>query len=129
MLIGYVRVSKSDGSQTLAPQHDAMLTAGVEPGRIYQDLASGRLDYVQADILAMNDFVASETGAACCKVVGEVPADPAVLGAGVGVGMRQGEPDLKKRVDDAIAAIMADGTFDALTKPVFGDMNIKPAAQ
>ncbi len=44
MLIGYVRVSKSDGSQTLAPQHDAMLTAGVEPGRIYQDLASGRHD-------------------------------------------------------------------------------------
>jgi DNA invertase Pin-like site-specific DNA recombinase len=44
MLIGYVRVSKSDGSQTLAPQHDAMLAAGVEPGRIYQDLASGRHD-------------------------------------------------------------------------------------
>jgi DNA invertase Pin-like site-specific DNA recombinase len=44
MLIGYVRVSKSDGSQTLAPQRDAMLSAGVEPGHIYQDLASGRHD-------------------------------------------------------------------------------------
>jgi DNA invertase Pin-like site-specific DNA recombinase len=44
MLIGYVRVSKSDGSQTLAPQRDAMLSAGVEPDRIYQDLASGRHD-------------------------------------------------------------------------------------
>lgn len=33
MLIGYVRVSKSDGSQTLSPQRDAMLQAGVEPGR------------------------------------------------------------------------------------------------
>lgn len=44
MLIGYIRVSKSDGSQTLAPQNDAMLAAGVEPGRIYQDLASGRHD-------------------------------------------------------------------------------------
>ena len=29
MLIGYVRVSKSDGSQTLAPQRDALLAAGV----------------------------------------------------------------------------------------------------
>ena len=29
MLIGYVRVSKSDGTQTLAPQRDAMLAAGV----------------------------------------------------------------------------------------------------
>ncbi len=44
MLIGYVRVSKSDGSQTLSPQRDAMLQAGVEPERIYQDLASGRHD-------------------------------------------------------------------------------------
>jgi DNA invertase Pin-like site-specific DNA recombinase len=44
MLIGYVRVSKSDGSQTLAPQRDALLTAGVDPSRIYEDLASGRKD-------------------------------------------------------------------------------------
>ena len=29
MLIGYVRVSKSDGSQTLAPQRDALIAAGV----------------------------------------------------------------------------------------------------
>jgi hypothetical protein len=28
MLIGYVRVSKSDGTQTLAPQRDAMLAPG-----------------------------------------------------------------------------------------------------
>jgi len=44
MLIGYVRVSKSDGSQTLAPQRDALLAAGVDSGRIYEDLASGRRD-------------------------------------------------------------------------------------
>jgi DNA invertase Pin-like site-specific DNA recombinase len=44
MLIGYVRVSKNDGSQTLEPQRDALLAAGVEPDRIYQDLASGRHD-------------------------------------------------------------------------------------
>ena len=44
MLIGYVRVSKSEGSQTLEPQRDALLAAGVEPDRIYQDLASGRHD-------------------------------------------------------------------------------------
>ena len=35
MLIGYVRVSKSDGTQTLAPQRDAMLAAGVDPTRIF----------------------------------------------------------------------------------------------
>jgi DNA invertase Pin-like site-specific DNA recombinase len=44
MLIGYIRASKSDGSQMLAPQRDALLAAGVEPERIYQDLASSRHD-------------------------------------------------------------------------------------
>ena len=44
MLIGYVRVSKSDGSQVLDLQRDALVDAGVEPCRVYEDLASGRKD-------------------------------------------------------------------------------------
>lgn len=44
MLIGYVRVSKSDGSQLLDLQKDALIRAGVEHKYIYEDLASGRKD-------------------------------------------------------------------------------------
>ncbi len=44
MLIGYVRVSKADGSQSLALQQDALIAAGVDATRIYEDLASGRHD-------------------------------------------------------------------------------------
>lgn len=44
MLIGYIRVSKSDGTQTLEPQRDALLAAGIDPSRIYEDMASGRHD-------------------------------------------------------------------------------------
>ena len=44
MQIGYIRVSKSDGSQVLDMQRDALLDAGVDPERIYKDLASGRKD-------------------------------------------------------------------------------------
>ncbi len=44
VLIGYMRVSKADGSQTLAPQRDALLAAGVPGDRLYEDLASGRHD-------------------------------------------------------------------------------------
>lgn len=44
MLIGYMRVSKADGSQTLDLQRDALLEAGIHPSRLYDDLASGRKD-------------------------------------------------------------------------------------
>jgi len=44
MKIGYMRVSKSDGSQVLDLQRDALLEAGVEAARIYSDLGSGRKD-------------------------------------------------------------------------------------
>ena len=44
MLIGYARVSKSDGSQVLDLQNDALIAAGVEENNIYCDYASGKLD-------------------------------------------------------------------------------------
>lgn len=44
MLLGYMRVSKADGSQTTDLQRDALLAAGVEPDRIYEDQASGKRD-------------------------------------------------------------------------------------
>ena len=44
MLIGYMRVSKADGSQVLDLQRDALIAAGVKPSRLYQDEASGKKD-------------------------------------------------------------------------------------
>lgn len=44
MFIGYARVSKSDGSQVLDLQIDALIQAGVDNNRIYHDHASSRKD-------------------------------------------------------------------------------------
>src|SRR5271166_6093377 len=44
MLVGYMRVSKTDGSQVSDLQRDAMLAAGVEPRHFYEDAASGKRD-------------------------------------------------------------------------------------
>ncbi len=44
MLIGYMRVSKADGTQALDLQRDALLAAGVGPVRLYEDHASGKRD-------------------------------------------------------------------------------------
>ncbi len=44
MLIGYARVSKADGSQSLDLQRDALIGAGVDETRVYVDHASGKRD-------------------------------------------------------------------------------------
>lgn len=44
MLIGYMRISKADGSQTTDLQLDALIAAGVDPENIYEDSASGAKD-------------------------------------------------------------------------------------
>lgn len=43
-MIGYARVSKSDGSQTLNLQKDELLKAGVDAERMYDDFATGKRD-------------------------------------------------------------------------------------
>lgn len=42
--IGYMRVSKIDGSQVLDLQKDSLIAAGVDPKHIYEDHASGSRD-------------------------------------------------------------------------------------
>lgn len=44
VLVGYMRVSKADGSQTLDLQRDALLTTGVTAEQLYEDRLSGRTD-------------------------------------------------------------------------------------
>lgn len=44
VLVGYMRVSKADGSQVLDLQRDALLAAGAESERLYEDHASGKRD-------------------------------------------------------------------------------------
>ena len=44
MLVGYMRVSKADGSQSTDLQRDALLVAGVDADNFYEDHASGKKD-------------------------------------------------------------------------------------
>lgn len=84
----------------------------------FQDLAAGRIDASQADSIAIDAFMATDAGKACCEVVGAVADDPAILGAGVGIGLRKGDP-LKDTFNAAIKKIIADGTYDEFSKKYF----------
>ena len=84
-----------------------------------QDLAAGRIDAVVGDTLAMEPFIESDEGKACCKYVGAVQNDPDILGRGVGVGLRQDDTALLEKINAAITAIRADGTYEKLSAPYF----------
>lgn len=87
-----------------------------------QDLAAGRVDAVQADAIALSAFLSSEAGA-CCDLKGNVADDKAILGAGVGIGVRKEDGALKEKLNAAIKEIRANGTYDTFSKAYF-DFNI-----
>ena len=109
-----------------APWHNMGRDATAAEVKVYQtqdeanqDLAAGRIDATQADSIAMDAFLATDAGKACCAVVGAVADDPAILGAGVGAGLRKGEDELKAKINAGIAKILEDGTYEAITKGYF----------
>lgn len=83
-----------------------------------QDLAAGRVDATEQDAVAAQAFLDSEQGQ-CCENAGVVAADPEILGRGVGIGLRKGDTALKDRLNKAIAAIRADGSYDQISKKYF----------
>ncbi|OIQ46206.1 MAG: amino acid ABC transporter [Roseobacter sp. MedPE-SW] len=83
-----------------------------------QDLFAGRIDATQADSIAMADFVGTEAGD-CCEIKGAVADDPAILGRGVGVGLRKGDDALREALNAGIAKILADGTHAEITARYF----------
>ncbi len=83
-----------------------------------QDLVAGRIDATEADSIAMADFVESDIGA-CCEIKGAVANDEAILGRGIGAGVRKGDDALREKLNEGIAAILADGTHAEITSRYF----------
>ena len=80
------------------------------------DLAAGRLDYVQADSTALDAFLKTEQGMGCCELKGAVPEDDTILGIGVGGGIRKEDTALKEKINAALAELAKQGKFAEITK-------------
>lgn len=83
------------------------------------DLAAGRIDATQADSLALQAFVDSEQGKACCELTAPVADDKEVLGQGVGIGVRKEDTELRDKFSAAIKAIRDSGKYDEISKKYF----------
>jgi len=85
----------------------------------FQDLSAGRIDYVFGDAIPLADFLKTDFGKDCCADMGDVAADPSVLGTGIGGGLRKEDTELKAKLNAAIAAVRASGKYDEITKAYF----------
>lgn len=82
------------------------------------DLLSGRLDYIIADSLSLEDFLNGK-GKDCCKKIGEITRDATIHGPGVGGAVRKEDTALKAMFDKAIAETIADGSHKKIADKYF----------
>ena len=82
------------------------------------DLANGRLDAVNDDIVVLSEWLASPDGE-CCKLVGTITPVEEIHGPGAGIAVRKGETELAEKFSAAIDAIRANGKYHAINEKYF----------
>jgi arginine/ornithine transport system substrate-binding protein len=85
----------------------------------YLDMASGRLDLLIADSVAINEGFLKTDAGKDFEFVGPSYTDPQWFGEGAGIAVRKGEDDLREMFNKAIAEIRANGTYKKIQDKYF----------
>jgi polar amino acid transport system substrate-binding protein len=72
------------------------------------------MDALISDKFVVVDWL-NKAGKDCCKLLGDVPGTETQAG----IGIRQGESELKERFNKAIDALVANGKYQQITKKYF----------
>ena len=88
------------------------------------DLAEDKVDAVLADKSPIADFLKNRKEALCCKLLSDAPRNPATFGEGIGVALRKDDEPLRIAINAALDAMIADGTFQRITRKYF-DFDIR----
>ena len=135
-------VRKDDALAASSPEALAGRAIGVEAGGTHQafiekvyprsrlrkfnslddailDLEAGRIAAALGDKDAVVAFMETRGDATCCRILADVPRDPAFFGAGIGIGLRKDDVALKAAFDAALAASIADGSFERIRARYF----------
>jgi len=86
---------------------------------VYQDLLSGRLDAALQDtVQADMGFLKTEQGRDFA-FAGAAVHDTKTLGVGASIGLRKDDTELKKAINDALAEIHRNGTYEKIQAKYF----------
>jgi polar amino acid transport system substrate-binding protein len=113
-----VQTSTTHAAYADATYTDTTVKAYPTPQEYELDMANGRLDAVLEDIIPIQQWLDTADGA-CCKVLGKVVPDKKYYGDGAGIAVRKGEDDLREKLNAAIKAVLADGTYKKINDKYF----------
>lgn len=89
------------------PDADVVLYDGSEP--MYLDLVNGRVDAIMTNPMKAHlRFLTQEEGSGF-EFISPAISEVEFFGIGVGIGLRQGQPELKERLNGAIKQLINDG--------------------
>lgn len=82
------------------------------------DLVRGRVDAIFADKIALHEWLEKSPQGRCCIFAGEI-RDRAIIGEGIGVGLRKEDQDLKAKFNAALETILANGIYQKINDKYF----------
>lgn len=86
---------------------------------IYLDLQNGRVDVIMTNPMKAHlKFLANEEGAGY-EFKGPVVDEEKFFGIGVGIGMRQGQDELKEKLNGALKDLINSGELESYAKKIF----------
>lgn len=103
---------------------DATLKTYDTASNLLADLKAGRLDAAITTGATASDWVKGDGGKSV-KLVGQPVIDAEVFGPGIGVGLRKEDSALKQSFDEAIRAVVQDGTLARIAAR-YVDFSITP---
>ncbi len=107
----------SNWFEEILPDADVVLYDGSEP--LYLDLQNGRVDLIMTNPMKAHlKFLSKEDGAGF-EFKGPVIDEEKYFGIGVGIGLRQGQDELKGRLNGALKELINSGELEEYALKIF----------
>ncbi|WP_374673984.1 ABC transporter substrate-binding protein [Ideonella sp.] len=116
--IGVQRTTTHDRYATAHFKHSEIIRYAKQD-ELYLDLAAGRIDALLADSVAVDlGFLKTPAGKGFAQV-GAAIDDPVIFGIGAGIAVRKADTALVQKLNAAIKAIRANGTYKKIQDKYF----------
>lgn len=119
------RVGVFQGTTAETYAKDLWATKGVDvvtyqaQDLVYADLVNGRLDAAFQDAVAASDGFLKQPQGKGFAFSGPEVNDEKYFGVGAGIGIRKEDAELKAKMNQAIADMLKDGTYETIAKKYF----------